>query len=368
MSLCALSTLFLYSSTFDTMRWLVAVLPKTNLGYLEFNLASHGIALDIMLPTTFCAGMTLPLITYVLLRQHGGERSIGAVYAANTVGAIVGVFFAIHVGLPLLGLKPLIISGAALDMALGLVLLWRRRGAVRVSVPLGATALCTLGVVATLLCARLDVYQMASGVYRTAQEPLRPSDTRLLFHQDGKTATVDLLERNGFVSIRTNGKVDAQVNMRPAGESTLDEPTMVLLGALPLLLHPQARTAANIGLGSGITTHVLLSTPTLLSVDTIEIEAAMVQGGPEASGHATRAPTAIHAAVSISRTPKRSSRRTIRNTTSSSRSRPIRGSAVWRDCSPRSFTVWCAGTSPRVDSSCSGCSSMSSTSDLWPRY
>ena len=93
-----------------------------------------------MLPTTFCAGMTLPLITYALLRAHWGERSIGAVYAANTVDAIVGVFFSVHMGLPLLGLKNLIVSGAALDVALGLLLLWRKRLTVWVYVPLGAAA------------------------------------------------------------------------------------------------------------------------------------------------------------------------------------------------------------------------------------
>ena len=167
------------------------------------------------------------------------------------MGAIVGVFFAIHVGLPLLGLKRLMVSGAALDMALGLLLLWSQRLSVRVHVPLGAAAVCTLAVAVTLLAARLDFYQMASGVYRVAQGLLTPNNALILFHKDGKTATVDLTDTDGFVAIRTNGKIDALVNMRPDRDPSVDEPTMVLLGALPLLLHPHARTAANIGLGSG---------------------------------------------------------------------------------------------------------------------
>ena len=36
-------------------------------------------------------------------------------YAANTVGAIAAVFFAVHLGMPALGLKGLLIFGAALD-------------------------------------------------------------------------------------------------------------------------------------------------------------------------------------------------------------------------------------------------------------
>ena len=57
-------------------------------GFLLFNLASTGIALLVMLPATFCAGMTLPLITYRLLRTPTGERAVGLVYAVNTLGAI----------------------------------------------------------------------------------------------------------------------------------------------------------------------------------------------------------------------------------------------------------------------------------------
>ncbi len=53
---------------------------------------------------------------------------------------------------------------------------------------------------------------------------------------------------------------------------------MVLAGALPLLLKPEAREIANIGFGSGLTTHVLLASPNVERVDTVEIEPAMVRG------------------------------------------------------------------------------------------
>src|SRR5467141_1074691 len=96
--------------------------PVRTLAYLQ--LAMGVLALATMLPATFCAGTTLPLITFHLLQRGHGERSIGAVYAANTLGAIAGVFFAIHVGLPSLGLKNLLTLGGALDVALGVALLW----------------------------------------------------------------------------------------------------------------------------------------------------------------------------------------------------------------------------------------------------
>src|SRR6266566_374554 len=109
MGLFALGTLLVYGPAFDAMRWLMQTLPRTDGGYTVFNLSSSGIAMAIMLPATFCAGTTLPLITFHLLRSGSGEGSIGAVYAANTVGAIAGVFLAVHAGLPLLGLKGLLV-------------------------------------------------------------------------------------------------------------------------------------------------------------------------------------------------------------------------------------------------------------------
>ena len=56
-----------------------------------------------------------------------------------------------------------------------------------------------------------------------------------------------------------------------------DETVSTLLAALPLALHPEARDAINIGMGSGITSHVLLASRTLESVTTVEIEPAMAR-------------------------------------------------------------------------------------------
>ena len=233
-------------------------------------------ALVVMLPATFLAGTTLPLITAMLVRAGHGEKSIGAVYGANTIGAIVGVALAVHVGLPLLGLKAALVAGAALDMGIGLALLSRSSGG-RVVVPWAPAGLATAAVAGVLLFVHFDTGLMASGVFRESQGFVRRSED-VLFHKDGKTATVSVTMEHGIKGIRTNGKVDATVQTVPGAEPPLDEPTQTMAAALPLLLKPDARRVANIGFGSGVTTHVLLSLPTLQSVDTIEIEAAMVEG------------------------------------------------------------------------------------------
>ena len=124
MGVLALMTLPVYAQTFGWMEWLLSALDQNESSYTVFSFASHAIALAVMLPTTFMAGMTLPLFTFVLMKRGNGERSIGRIYAANTVGAIVGVLFAVHIGLPFLGLKYLIVFGAGLDIILGLYLLY----------------------------------------------------------------------------------------------------------------------------------------------------------------------------------------------------------------------------------------------------
>ena len=129
----------------------------------------------------------------------------------------------------------------------------------------------------TTIAVQLDTRLMASGVFRANQDVLT-SESNVLFQRDGKTATVHVTEEDTVVAIRTNGKIDATVRMVRELPPASDEPTQVLSAALPLLLHPSARTAANIGLGSGMTTHVLLGAPGLEEVDTVEIENAMVEG------------------------------------------------------------------------------------------
>jgi len=274
MGLLALATLPLYGQMFGLMQVVIQALARTDAGYALFLVASHGIALVVMFPATFCAGMTLPLITYTLLRGGQGEKAIGAVYSANTLGSILGVFFAAHVGMPFLGLKGLIACGAALDAGLGLALLWRSSGAQRLR--LGAVAVSLACFVAVLAGVQLDPYKMASGVFRHG-DLYTTREATMLMHRDGKTTTVSLMDFGTDRSLRTNGKSDGAINMDPNGARVSDEVTMTLTAAIPLAYRPDAAAAAVIGIGTGLTTHTLLGSSALRSVETIEIEPAMAE-------------------------------------------------------------------------------------------
>jgi hypothetical protein len=183
------------------------------------------------------------------------------------------VFFAVHLGMPLLGLKGLIVVGGVIDIALGLALLWRLGGGGRLAQ--WATAAGVAGVAATLAFVELDSFKMASGVYRHGGLLAREK-TQIVFHRDGKTATVNMVQSPTRLSIHTNGKSDAALATVGGGVAP-DEATMIMAAALPLAFLPQARTVANIGLGSGLTSHVFLASDTIREVDTIEIEPAIVE-------------------------------------------------------------------------------------------
>src|SRR6266702_2455611 len=277
MGLAALATVFVYHWTFDWMEWALGILQRNEAAYPAFNLFSHALAFAVMLPATFLAGMTLPLFTHALLRGGGGERAIGQVYAANTLGAIAGVLIAVHVLVPEAGLKLALVLGAAADMLLGAWLLRYSQAAFRRAY---AFAAVTFGMLAATATARAEVLQperLASGVFRYGRAA--PEEQRVFFYRDGKTASVAVLGGKGSrVTISTNGKPDAAMYLDPSDLPTGDEYTMTLLAALPLLVKPDARSYANIGWGSGLTAEVLLSHGGPREVHTIEIEPAMVAG------------------------------------------------------------------------------------------
>jgi predicted membrane-bound spermidine synthase len=258
---------------YNIMEWTLRTFTRTPSGYVGFNAVSQTIAVLIMVPATFCAGMTLPLLTYALMRRGAGEKAIGTVYSVNTLGAIAGVLITVHVLLTSIGVKGVILTGAGIHLGLGLSRLLPR--ALRAPLPAAALAASVAVFALLAMFTRLDPMRVGSSVYRTAQATL-PADARVTYLRDGKTATITLIEKDGNVIISTNGKPDASIRMGQ-GAPPDDEITMVLAAALPLSLRPDTARVANIGFGSGLTSRTLLASPRLTRLDSIEIEPKIVE-------------------------------------------------------------------------------------------
>lgn len=283
MGCMALSTLFLYNQSFAWLEWIMQALNRqSESAYALYNIASAAISMVIMFPTAFFAGMTLPLLTLTLLKDGAGEAAIGKAYAANTLGAITGVVLAVFVGLPLAGLRMSLWLAAAADILIGVLLLatvgglsWTTLRRLDWKVPAGIGASTVLLMVA-LLFSHFDPVLMSSSLFRTGTLESK-HQVRIISHQDGRTASVTIREIDGKVrAILTNGKPDASISMIEANQAA-DETTMMAAAVLSLIHHHDVRTAAIIGFGSGMTTHTFLGDPAVESVDTIEIEPAMIE-------------------------------------------------------------------------------------------
>ena len=299
MGTLAIATLPLYIESFAWVATLLDTFKQSTAGYRGFLVARYVICLLVMMPATFCAGITLPLITKMLMADGGrvrGERAIGAVYGLNTLGSIAGVLIAGLLLMPLLGLKLLLIAGAVVDIGLGVALLLANARAedadahvVRLMPPtsrLTALTVVTAGFIALIVIAvDFDPMRLTSGVYRYAVLPRR-GDYTIPFYRDGRTATVSIRTmKSGFVTLSTNGKPDASMDefwlepRRGGAPHPLerDIATQVLLPVVTLAHNPGAREVAVIGQGSGMTSHLLLGSPNVKHLATIEIEPEMIK-------------------------------------------------------------------------------------------
>lgn len=286
MGVLAIATLPVYLRSFEWMARFISAFARTNEGYLAFSIGRYGICLAVMLPATICAGMTLPLITRALLDGSAGERAIGQVYAVNTLGSIVGASIAGLVLMPLLGVKWLLIVGALLDLSIGAVLIAE---AARPAIFTRGRSIAALAVVAVISFivyrAQFDEETLSSGVYRHGVIRFR-GGWPVLYYRDGRTTSVSVrrVPSTGILTLLTNGKPDASIvptwlesKAPEPGPLGMDLPTQLFIPLLPLAHVPNAKQAAIIGHGSGITTHAMLGSPNLERVVTIEIEGAMIE-------------------------------------------------------------------------------------------
>ena len=179
----------------------MARLPRDDLGYLGYNVVGYLISAGIMVPASFFAGMTLPLLTFILYSRGRGEGEIGAVYGWNTLGSIAGTALGGLVLMPLVGLKNMLVVGrrrrhrarhrarrGAASARRAAVAARRRRALPAVAVVRGAGERCCSS--SSTSRARRRACSATAG--RTSRE-----GSKVVPHADGRTATVDVVSLPG---------------------------------------------------------------------------------------------------------------------------------------------------------------------------
>ena len=236
----------------------------------------------VMLIPTVCLGITLPLASRVATAQLARTgRSVGMVFSINTLGTVLGAAVTGLFLMPWFGLARTLALGIAFNATIGLLILGRRRlvtdRPMAFLVPLGVLA-CMWAVGSGFNDAwcrafTLGLWREPSATTSLADYRARIKNNQLKYYCDGATATVSVhayeLDTGPVLALRVNGKVDAA--------SHGDNLTQLLLGHIPMLLHPNPRQALVIGLGSGMTCGAVLRHPTAEHLDTVEISQEVAQ-------------------------------------------------------------------------------------------
>ena len=232
----------------------------------------------VMCVPTFLMGASFPLVTKIYTgsaRQLG--RSIGNIYAVNTVGSILGAFCAGFILIPLLGIRPGIVLTVVLNTGIGCFLIFRSRQLTETGksllqgVGIGMPVLNTGLAVVLLLTVNQPLF-LKSTIFKTQ----RPGDTLIDYNEEVDATVTTLKDDEGVyrLYVDTNQAADA---------SRWDSPSHRVIAHLPLLLHPRPKQALVVGFGMGLTSHSI--TQHGVRVDAIELSRGVVSAAQKHFTH-----------------------------------------------------------------------------------
>jgi spermidine synthase len=198
-------------------------------------LLRFGFSLLVMLVPTMLIGSTFPLVGRIYIQ--GLDRTsadVGKIYAVNTFGNILGAFIPGLIILPLLGINKSVLLMAAINIAIGAVILLAKRTSV-----LGYAA-TALALVVAVFIAWLPVdFQFPSDTQRKGDE--------VLFYKEGISGTTKV-----YVNNETGEKSISVDGANIGGTNFYVNHKQQVLAHLPKLLIPHYESELSIGLGSGI--------------------------------------------------------------------------------------------------------------------
>ncbi|MCE2400970.1 fused MFS/spermidine synthase [Candidatus Poribacteria bacterium] len=243
----------------------------------------------VMSLPTFLMGASFPLVTKIYTgnaRQLG--RSIGNVYAINTVGSILGAFCAGFLLIPLLGIRPSIVLTVALNTGIGCLLVLKGlrtskdaeigetesgSGAKSIFQGMGiAVPILNIGLAVILLLTLSQPLFKKSTIYKTQ----RPGDEVVDYKEEVDATVTTLKDDEGIYRLY----VDAN---QAADASRWDSPSHRVIAHLPLLLHPNPKRALVVGFGMGLTSHSI--TQHGVQVDAIELSKGVISAAQEHFKH-----------------------------------------------------------------------------------
>lgn len=219
----------------------------------------------ILLPATLCIGATFPFMLRALARdEHEAGPLAARVYAWNTVGAISGALLAGFLIIPALGFAGTARLAVAVNLLIALATVLCLRDARRL-----------MGVSASAAIAGILLFQPSppSKLLRSSYYTGLGSSGREVFSRVGRSATVLMLERDGYFDLRTNGLPEAKISI--SGVPPFGTTAPWWLSVLPVIARPDANSMLVIGFGGGVAIEGV--PPSIEAIDSIEIESAVME-------------------------------------------------------------------------------------------
>jgi spermidine synthase len=215
-----------------------------------------------ILPPTLFWGASFPLACAAVARRgEDSGRTAGAVYAANTLGAIVGALAVSLVLTPWIGSQQserVLLIAAAVGGVIVLVPLLRRSG-------LGMVGLAASIGVACLLAWSVDPVPGELIAYGRRMS-LNAGQSKVLYAAEGINSSVAITEwPNNTIYVNVNGHVEATTEI-------YDMKLQRMVGHLPALLHPNPKSVLGIGFGAGVSAGTFTRYPGIQKITICEIE------------------------------------------------------------------------------------------------
>ncbi len=269
--------------------------------FVGFQFFQFLLAFGVMLVPTTLFGATVPLACkiYSGSRQKAVGNSVGNVYAANTIGAILGSILAGFVFIHLIGLQKTITIVAMINIGLAILLLnfglvagrsevGNKERRLKPAATIVTYFLLFFSISYATLVPQWNKKIIASGIYQYAPDYLRESSLNpkkegeiwkrkmegkeMLFYKEGTHFTVAVQKhQSGVIGLSIDGKTDASNNFQG------DMITQLLSAHLPLLLHPNPEDVLVIGLASGVTLGAVTRWEDVKEIDCVEIEPVMIE-------------------------------------------------------------------------------------------
>ncbi len=216
-------------------------------------------------PATLCWGASFPLALAAVARRGADPaRTVGAVYAANTLGAIAGS----------LGFSMLVVPAAGTQTAERALVVVSALAAIAVLMP----ALDTIrqaaagGVVGVAtVAAALSVPALPPIVVAYGRSVTQDESIDVLYVGEGMSSSVAVTElANGVRNFHVTGKIEASTEPQ-------DMHLQRMLGNLPALLHPDPKSVLVVGFGAGVTAGSFVPYRGVERIDICEIEPLIVR-------------------------------------------------------------------------------------------